>query len=77
VVTGNLTYNGATVTGAGSAFLFLRNAEGDSANLGNTSSGTFSARVIPGTYDLYYQINLGGASVPSNTSARLGCFTVP
>ncbi|HEY0464776.1 MAG TPA: hypothetical protein VGC79_11230, partial [Polyangiaceae bacterium] len=41
-----------------------------------TSTGKFSARVIPGSYDLYYQGTSPSALAPFNTSVKLGCFEV-
>jgi len=41
-----------------------------------TSTGKYSARVLPGTYDLFYQGTSPGALVPVNTSAKLGCMVV-
>ena len=44
--------------------------------LGWTSAGKYSARVLPGRYDLYYQATSPSALAPINASAKLGCFVV-
>ncbi|HYP99924.1 MAG TPA: hypothetical protein VER96_14710 [Polyangiaceae bacterium] len=41
-----------------------------------TSAGKYSARVLPGTYDLFYQGTSPSALAPMNTSAKLGCMVV-
>ena len=42
-----------------------------------TSTGKYSARVLPGSYDLYYQGTSPSALAPFNTRAKVGCFQVP
>ena len=42
-----------------------------------TSTGKYSARVIPGTYDLYYEGTSPSALAPFNTKVKLGCFQTP
>ena len=51
--------------------LALRNAAGDSATLTPDSftTGSYSAQIVPGTYDLYYAG--AGTAFPSNASAKL------
>jgi len=72
-VSAAITINGAAVTGAakGQWSLALKNAAGDSAQLLTYTSGTgaYSARVVPGTYDLYWTGS--GSDVPGNTSAKI------
>lgn len=71
-VSGTITVNGAAATSAaGVGTLFLQNAAGDSVGLGLTNASSYSALAVPGTYDLYYGLNLSGAGVPTNTSVRL------
>ena len=41
-----------------------------------TSTGKYSARVIPGKYDLFYQGTSPSSLAPFNASAQLGCFQV-
>jgi len=54
----------------------LRN--GTDVVLGNTSAGTYSTRVVPGNYELYYQFqgSLLGGLAPWNMMADIRCFTV-
>ena len=43
-----------------------------------TNAGTYTARLIPGTYDLYFSnAGSGGDTTPMNTFSRLRCFGVP
>jgi hypothetical protein len=76
-VKGNLTINGATRKTSDSAGgLFLVGPNRDEAELGTTTGSSYTALVVPGTYDLYYrslqQAGLTGASTaPRNTHARL------
>jgi hypothetical protein len=76
-VTGTLKINGATRTGSVDARYYLRNAAGDEARLANTTASTYSARVMPGTYDLYYRTLSeplscpGSGLLPCNRLARL------
>ena len=72
-VSATITINGAAVTGAakGQWTLTLKNAAGDSAQLTTYASttGVYSGRVVPGTYDLYWTGST--ADVPGNTSAKI------
>ena len=42
-----------------------------------TSTGKYSARVMPGTYDVYYEGTSPSAVAPINLRAKLGCLVVP
>jgi len=73
-VSGTVTVNGAAVKAAGEGLgtVSLVNAAGDSVVLADlASSGSYTALVIPGTYDLYYTSLEGGPPLPANTSAKL------
>ncbi len=74
-VSGTVTVNGAAISGAakGAGSLRLVTAAGDATELTGTSTsgGSYSALVVPGSYDLYYGESSAGTSVPSNTSAKL------
>jgi hypothetical protein len=79
-VSGSVTLNGETVTGAsgdggGGGYLFLADAEGAQAVLSTLADGSFSTLVIRGSYDLYYgsfEGSLGRApNVPINRRAKL------
>jgi mono/diheme cytochrome c family protein len=78
VLTGTIKINGTSVTSTTDAGeLFLKNAAGDGVNLGDTSSGSYSVRVVPGTYDIYYQGAMPGATAPRNQSAKLSMNLCP
>jgi hypothetical protein len=73
MVSGTITLNGVSAAGKdGRANLRLRNASGDDILLGTTAAtGSYSALVIPGTYDLYFIVDSSGTGVPPNTLAKL------
>jgi hypothetical protein len=77
-VTGMITVNGATAGAGDTGRLMLQNAAGDFAPFASTNADTYTARLVPGTYDLYFS-NAGsvGDTTPMNTLSRLRCFTVP
>jgi len=57
VVSGKLTLGGAAVSDSDDdGTLYLRTDDGDAVTLAKLSTGTFSTRVIPGTYDLYFDV---------------------
>ena len=72
-VSGALTMNGASVAGtSGMGSVQLSTPEGDLVTLGSLSSGTYSALVVPGTYDLYYAgAGASAAAAPRNTKVLL------
>src|SRR4029079_1458304 len=77
LVTGTLKINGVTTTSlTDTGTLSLRNAAGDVATLGATSARSYSVRVVPGTYDLVYQVGTPGATAPRNTVAKLRSVTI-
>jgi hypothetical protein len=52
--------------------VLLRNPQtGDEALLGNTAVGSYSQRVVRGTYDVYYRQETSSGGVPVNTNALL------
>jgi hypothetical protein len=77
-VTGTITVNGTTAGAGDYGRLMLQNAAGDFAPFASTNAGTYTARLLPGTYDLFFS-NAGsvGDTTPMNTLSRLRCFTVP
>jgi hypothetical protein len=77
-VTGTITVNGATAGAGDYGRLMLQNAAGDFAPFATTNATSYTARLIPGTYDLYFS-NAGsvGDTTPMNSLSRLRCFTVP
>jgi len=78
VISGTLEIAGMTITEeTDGGRMWLRDGNGDDFPIGWTSAGEYSARVIPGTYDVYYQGTQGRNFAPRNTDARLGCFQVP
>jgi len=77
VVSGTLKINGATVAStADGGNLSLRTSAGDMVALGNTATGSYSVRVVPGSYDAYYQSTAAGATAPRNTLSRLQSVAV-
>ena len=56
--------------------LWLRTDYGDELPLGWTLAGTFSARILPGAYDVYYEGTSASSLAPRNTDAKLGCLQV-
>jgi hypothetical protein len=77
-VAGAITING-TSSGVGDhGTLMIRNAAGDFGPFASTVGGSYTARLIPGSYDLYYS-HAGriGDTTPMNTLIKLRCFTVP
>jgi hypothetical protein len=78
-VSGIFSQNGAPLTNntGANGNIFIQNASGDRASLGNTYAGTYTRLLIPGSYEAYWSIRDRGSGVPFNILADLGCFTVP
>ena len=71
-VTGMITIGGQPLPGSGDyGRLVLQNAAGDTAILGTSNEVTYTARVVPGVYDLYYQMMSPGPVAPQNRNQRL------
>jgi len=72
-VSGTFTVKGATITTweRGDCVLWLRSMAGEDIELSTTTTGSFSAPVVPGTYDLYYREYRKGPAVPTNASAKV------
>ncbi|MBL4686990.1 MAG: hypothetical protein JKY37_20510 [Nannocystaceae bacterium] len=49
--------------------VFVDPRTGDEIHVGNTNNGSYAATVLPGKYDVHYQLLLGGDDVPSNRDA--------
>lgn len=78
MVTGRLTVNGRPAGPGDYGTLMLRSAAGDYAPFASTNADSYSARLIPGTYDLYFShADSAGDSTPMNSLVRLRCFTIP
>ncbi|HEY5448121.1 MAG TPA: hypothetical protein VIQ54_05190, partial [Polyangia bacterium] len=70
-ISGTVTVRGAAVPEVGgTGNLTLRSATGDSAVLAPTR-GAYTQVVLPGTYDLYYELSSPGPSVPGNKLTKL------
>jgi hypothetical protein len=71
-VSGTFKINGSTVTDSGDhGILWLREASGQDLSIGSTSDGSYTIRLVPGTYDLIYQtITLAGVT-PKNVGVKL------
>ncbi|MES1207008.1 MAG: hypothetical protein ABUS79_13810 [Pseudomonadota bacterium] len=74
-VMGMVKINGAPADAGNAGIVTLRSAEGDRAVIANTARSTFLARVVPGTYDLYYTRTATPANTateaPANHAAKL------
>ena len=74
-VKGNLTMNGVAKKNAGGGGLFLEGPNGDEAEIALTTVTSYSAPVVPGTYDLYYRAvnpgTTGAGPAPRNGYAKL------
>jgi len=74
-VTGAITINGQPLPGTvdyGNLVLQVApDVVGDSASLGNSNDLTYTARVIPGVYDLYYRMLVPGPVAPQNRHQKL------
>ena len=72
-ISGALTLNGASVAGtSGTGSVQLSTPDGDLVALGSLSAGTYSALVVPGTYDIYYSgQGASAAAAPRNTKVLL------
>lgn len=71
-LTGTFKLNGAAPPSSvyeNGEVLLRDTATGDVFALGQTRDRTWSARVVPGTYDILYSRLLGGAEVPANELA--------
>lgn len=81
-VDAEVTLNGAVPSASvfEDGWIVLRNGEtGDEAPLGRSSEngGLLSARVVPGDYETFWDLDSGGALVPANRRARLDSVQVP
>jgi hypothetical protein len=78
-ISGHVTLNGSSVNGNGAAALTLYGANGDLAIIAGVaaSNPTYSALVVPGSYEVYYGVYNSGPAIPGNARADLGCFNVP
>src|SRR4029077_12604024 len=70
-VTGVVAINGAALAADDTVSLSLRNAAGDTAPIGVSPGGSFSARVVPGTFDVFYAASnvAAGSATPINQLA--------
>ena len=77
-VAGIITVNGAALAPDDAVSLSLRNAAGDIVSIASASSGSYTARVVPGTFDLYVSSNVTGAgsATPLNQLARIASDVV-
>lgn len=73
-VQGTITVNGGTppTSEYSDGRLYLRNLDTeDSVLLGNTRMGQFSAKIVPGPYEVVYVVETAGDGVPVNAAAIL------
>jgi hypothetical protein len=76
-VTGMVTINGKPAAAGDHGTLMVQNAAGDFGPFASTNGGTYTGRLVPGMYDLYYS-HAGkiGDTTPMNTLIKLRCFDV-
>ncbi len=61
-----------------SGLLWLVNPDtGDRVAAASTVEGTVGVRLLPGTYEVRYGVEQGGAQVPANVDASVGTFDLP
>jgi hypothetical protein len=77
-LTGRLSAGGIVGGGSSSTHIVLRSPDG-SAQLSPMGTMTYSAWVVPGSYDVYLVNDTPTSTLgyPRNASARLGCAVVP
>ncbi len=67
---GSKTVNGKSVNEPNSGYMYLINREtGDSAGLGALATNPFSVNVVPGTYDVIYELLNSADGIPRNSRA--------
>jgi hypothetical protein len=79
-LTGRLSTGGLVGGGSSSAHIVLRTPDGsDSAHLSPMGTMTYSAWVVPGSYDVYVVNDTPSSTLgyPRNANARVGCAIVP
>jgi hypothetical protein len=55
--------------------LYLRALDGDSVLLGNSFAASYAAKLVAGTYGIYYRSETS-MTMPQNTNGRFSCITV-
>jgi hypothetical protein len=55
----------------------VRAGETDRARLARTRDRTYSVRLGPGLYHVYYDVMLSNGRAPYNVDARIGCLRGP
>lgn len=79
-LTGHLSTGGLVGGGSSSTHIVLRTPDGsDSAQLSPMGTMTYSAWVVPGSYDVYLVNDTPTSTLgyPRNASVRVGCAVVP
>jgi hypothetical protein len=72
-LSGGFTHNGLAMPGDeyDDGNLYLETAAGDRVPLGNSHDGVYARRVTTGEYDVYWEVETPGDSVPFNQRARV------
>lgn len=72
-ISGTFKHNGVTMPAddGDDGRFYLETVSGDRALLGNSHEQTFEKNIMPGTYDLYWEKESPGATVPFNPRARV------
>lgn len=73
LIEGSFTLNNGDIpmSSVDDGVVLLESPTGGTATLGVTSTGSYSARVLQGSYDVFYSQETAGISMPANTHARL------
>lgn len=73
-LSGTFMHNGAPMPAVeyDDGNFYLHTATGDRVFLENSHSQSFQKHVIPGSYDLYWELETPGDTVPSNLRAKIG-----
>jgi hypothetical protein len=72
-----VTVNGAPSPASGSAVITLARDPNDTPELARVvSASDYETLIVPGTYDVFYEMQSPGSGIPANEHARLGCVHV-
>jgi hypothetical protein len=76
-LSGAVTVNGAPSPASGSAVITLARDPNDTPELARVvSASDYETLIVPGTYDVFYEMQSPGSGIPANEHARLGCVHV-
>jgi hypothetical protein len=77
VLSGSVTINGSVLgTASDYGTIHLRDANGVDLTIGDTITGSFMTAVVPGNYDIWYQLGPGGRLLPINRQIKIASVVV-